>query len=335
MPTTFGSIAMEGYRPPKDATVARRLREAGAVVIAKTSLPDWATSWFSYSSKTGDTRNPYDLDRDPGGSSAGTGAAVAANLAAVGAGDRLRRLDPVAGVVLQPRRRAQHPRPGAAHGHVVPGHPAGHRRPDDAHGRRRRAPHGRPRRLRPRGIPTASPTTSRAVRARTRTSLDRGALRGARIGLVTNALGSEPAQAAEVNAVVEGAVAALRDAGATVVETEIPSLLDHILATSMYTDRSKHDLDLFLSERSDPPIRSLAEAYDSGQYDKRLDLMDAIMEGPDEPDEEPDYLKRFAARHEFTLAVLNVMGADRLDALTYPTRRSRRRRWPAAPSGRR
>ena len=86
MPTAYGSVAMKGYRPPQDATVAHRLRDAGAVIIAKTTLPDWATSWFSYSSLTNETRNPYDTNRDPGGSSSGTGAAVAANLAAVGLG---------------------------------------------------------------------------------------------------------------------------------------------------------------------------------------------------------------------------------------------------------
>jgi amidase len=86
LPTAYGSVAMRGYRPPEDATVARRLREAGAIVLAKTTLPDWATSWFSYSSLTTETRNPYDPNRDPGGSSSGTGAAVAANLATVGLG---------------------------------------------------------------------------------------------------------------------------------------------------------------------------------------------------------------------------------------------------------
>src|SRR3954451_20824530 len=86
LPTAYGSIAMQGYRPPADATVARRLRDAGAIVLAKTTLPDWATSWFSYSSLTTDTRNPYDPNRDPGGSSSGTAAAVAANLAPVGLG---------------------------------------------------------------------------------------------------------------------------------------------------------------------------------------------------------------------------------------------------------
>ncbi|MSR13662.1 MAG: amidase [Gammaproteobacteria bacterium] len=86
LPTTFGSIAFANYQPKTDAMVIRKLREAGAIVLAKSTLPDFATSWWAYSSMSGETRNPYDLTRDPGGSSAGTGAAVAANLGAVGLG---------------------------------------------------------------------------------------------------------------------------------------------------------------------------------------------------------------------------------------------------------
>ncbi|WP_207955768.1 amidase [Rubrobacter marinus] len=85
--TTFGSVAFEGYVPEEDATAVGRLKEAGALILAKTNLPDFATSWFAYSSAGGETKNPYDLDRDPGGSSSGTGAAVAANLGAVGIGE--------------------------------------------------------------------------------------------------------------------------------------------------------------------------------------------------------------------------------------------------------
>ena len=109
----------------------------------------------------------------------------------------------------------------------------------------------------------------------------------------------------------------LEAAGAHVDAVEIPDLFDLIVATSMYTDRSKHDLDLFLSELPDTPIANLAEAYEAGQYDKRLDLMDAIMDGPEEPDEDPEYLKRFAARHEFTLVVENVLANH--DAIVYPS----------------
>src|SRR6476660_4821824 len=85
--TTFGSIAMDGYMPERDATAVRKLKDAGAIILAKVTLPDWATSWFGFSSKSGETKNPYALDRDPGGSSSGTAAAVAANLCTVGIGE--------------------------------------------------------------------------------------------------------------------------------------------------------------------------------------------------------------------------------------------------------
>ena len=85
--TTFGSIAEDGYLPKRDASAIARLKASGGIVLAKTSLPDFATSWFGFSSKSGETKNPYVLDRDCGGSSAGTAAAVSANLGAVGIGE--------------------------------------------------------------------------------------------------------------------------------------------------------------------------------------------------------------------------------------------------------
>jgi hypothetical protein len=68
-------------------TVVASIKAAGAVVLGKTAMPDFATSWFSYSSVTGTTKNPYALDRDPGGSSSGTGASIAASLGMVGIGE--------------------------------------------------------------------------------------------------------------------------------------------------------------------------------------------------------------------------------------------------------
>jgi len=76
--TTFGSVAARDYLPAKDATAMTRLRVAGAILLAKTTLPDFATSWFSTSSVSGVTKNPHDTSRDAGGSSSGTAAAVAA-----------------------------------------------------------------------------------------------------------------------------------------------------------------------------------------------------------------------------------------------------------------
>src|SRR5574341_1345240 len=91
MMTTAGSLALEGSIAPQDSTVAKKLREAGAVIIGKTNLSEWANFRSSHSSsgwsgRGGQTKNPYVLDRNPCGSSSGTGAAIAANLAAIGIG---------------------------------------------------------------------------------------------------------------------------------------------------------------------------------------------------------------------------------------------------------
>ncbi len=91
MQTTAGSLALVGSRPPRDAFVAQKLREAGAVLLGKANLSEWAnwrstTSSSGWSARGGQTRNPYVLDRTPCGSSSGSAVAIAANLAAASLG---------------------------------------------------------------------------------------------------------------------------------------------------------------------------------------------------------------------------------------------------------
>ena len=91
MMTTAGSLALVGSKPPKDSMVAQKLRAAGAVILRKTNLSEWANirsshSTSGWSGRGGLTRNPYSLDRNPCGSSSGTGAGISANLAAIGIG---------------------------------------------------------------------------------------------------------------------------------------------------------------------------------------------------------------------------------------------------------
>jgi amidase len=91
MMTTAGSLALVGAKPARDAFVAQKLREAGAVILGKTNLSEWANfrsakSSSGWSGRGGQTKNPYSLDRNPCGSSSGSGASVAANLCAAAIG---------------------------------------------------------------------------------------------------------------------------------------------------------------------------------------------------------------------------------------------------------
>ncbi|HTQ29059.1 MAG TPA: amidase family protein, partial [Puia sp.] len=91
MMTTAGSLALEGNKAAQDAFIIKKLREAGAVILGKTNLSEWANfrstrSTSGWSSRGGQTKCPYYLDRNPSGSSSGSGAAVAANLCAVAIG---------------------------------------------------------------------------------------------------------------------------------------------------------------------------------------------------------------------------------------------------------
>ena len=91
MQTTAGALALEGHKAAKDAFIIARLRESGAVLLGKTNLSEWANfrstrSTSGWSSRGGQTKNPYLLDRNPSGSSAGSGSAVSANLCVVAIG---------------------------------------------------------------------------------------------------------------------------------------------------------------------------------------------------------------------------------------------------------
>ena len=103
MMTTAGSLALEGWYAPKDAPLVARLRAAGAVILGKTNLSEWANfrsthASSGWSGRGGQTRNPYALDRTPSGSSSGSAVAVAASLCAVAVGTE------TDGSIVVPRR---------------------------------------------------------------------------------------------------------------------------------------------------------------------------------------------------------------------------------------
>jgi amidase len=316
--TTFGSAAFEDYVPEEDATAVRRLREAGALILAKTNLPDFATSWFAYSSAGGETKNPYALDRDPGGSSSGTGAAVAANLGAVGIGEDTggsirvpSSFDNLVGVRVTTgliSRKGMSPL-------VVFQDTAGPmtRTVKDAAILLDALV----------GYDPEDPFTAAATLARDAGSyaedLSEGSLRRARIGIVREAFGpGDDPNSSQVNGVVEEALEAMRGAGAEIVDpVSVPNLQHFIGVTSLYLSQSRYDIDNFFAER--PGSHTVRGLYDSKRFHPRLDLFTAIAEeAPEDPEEDPDYYRGLAAREQFRRTILNVMASLGLDALVYP-----------------
>jgi amidase len=319
MPTSFGSEIFADYRADADATVVGRLRAAGAIILAKTTLPDWATSWFSYSSRTGLTKNPYDLERDPGGSSSGTGAAVASGYATVGLGTDCGgsvRLPAsfcnLVGVRSTPgliSRTGCNPLVSA----------------QDTIGPMARSVEDAARVFTVMaGLDPTDPLTYAYAVARAPESylsvLVPDALQNRRIGVLRSAFGADDdPNAGPVNQAMENALGELTAGGAVLVDVVIDDLPGWIARTSLYTIKSKDDIDKWLATKTNPPASSVAEIIESGRYHKKLDLLEALAAGPDDPLNDIDYYRAYVAREAFMKLVVNLMADNRLDALVYPT----------------
>jgi len=225
MMTTAGSLALVGVPAPRDAALVARLRAAGAVIIGKTNLSEWANirsshSISGWSGRGGQCRNPYALDRNPCGSSSGTGAAIAASFAAVGVGtetdgsivcpsgaNSLVGLKPTVGLVS---RSGVIP---IAHSQDTPGPMC--RTVTDATILLGALAGADPTDLATATAPSAVPDYTKA--------LDPNGLKGARIGVVRAAFGSP-----EGDRLVNAALDVLKAQGAVLVDpVEIPHMRDY------------------------------------------------------------------------------------------------------------
>jgi amidase len=140
----------------------------------------------------------------------------------------------------------------------------------------------------------------------------------ARIGVLHTALAAEGAEAAAVAEVFESALAAMRDAGATLVDVAIPELPAWLEVTSLYRARMRADIDTFLAARPTLPVRSLREIHERGLYDRRLDLIGMAVEGPRDPGSDAE-VRLQIAREEFTRMLVNVFADGPLHALAFPS----------------
>ena len=266
MQSAAGSLALVGTAPAQDATVAARLRAAGAVILGKTTLSEWANfrSFFStsgWSGRGGQCNNPYAIDRNPCGSSSGSGAAAAANFTAVSIGTE------TDGSIVCP---ANHhavvgikPTVGlVSRAGIVP----------ISHTQDTAGPHTRTMAdgaavLTAIAQRTADPRDPATSGNRNRIPgdytqfLNADGLRGARIGVARDFEGSSP----HTDSVFEDALTAMRNAGATLVDVFFPHISDINSGTAEFTVLLydfKVDLNNYLSQRVGVPIRTLQDAID-------------------------------------------------------------------------
>jgi amidase len=262
MQTSAGSLALVGSPPAHDASVAAGLRRAGAVILGKANLSEWANfrsrqSSSGWSGRGGQCRNPYVLDRSPCGSSSGSAAAVAASLCAAALGTE------TDGSIVCPSSACGvagiKPTVGlTSRAGVVP----------IAHSQDTVGPHGRTVAdaaavlgalvgVDPRDGATAA-SAGRSYADYTR-FLDPDALRGARIGVArTSGFGSN----ARLDGVIEEALRALAGCGAVLVDpASIPTQpeLGGEVELTVLLHEFKHDLDAYLANRTGVPARSLSE----------------------------------------------------------------------------
>jgi amidase len=324
MVNSAGSLALAGHRPKDDAFLVQRLREAGAVILGKTNLSEWANirssrSTSGWSARGGQTRNPYALDRSPCGSSAGTGSAIAANLAVAGIGTE------TDGSIICPSAVAAlvgiKPTVGlVSRDGIIP---ISHSQ-DTAGPMARSVADAAALLAAISGKDDADAATQASVGhaiADYSPHLKADGLKGARIGVVRKLMGYQPA----VDAAMARAIKAIEAAGATVVDAEIPTLgqwNDAEFEVLKY--ELKADLEAYL-RKSDAPIRTLAGLI---EFNRRHAAQEMPYFGQDifeqaqakGPLSEPAYVaaRRKARRLAGPEGIDAALAAQHLDALVAP-----------------
>ncbi|WXB17789.1 amidase [Pendulispora albinea] len=324
MQTAAGSILLRGWTSGEDATMVKKLRAAGAIVLAKTNMHEWAWGWETRGTLFGQTHNPYALDRVPGGSSGGTGAAVAASFASFGLGtdtcgsirvpsanNNLVGLRPTYGLTSRkgiiPMSHTQDA-----------GGPLARSVTDIAFAMDVLT-----------GYDPADPVTKdgagRAPATYT-TFLQRQGLRGARVGILGNLLSRGPADE-EIAGIIRKAAETMRAEGATVVEVTMPALPDFVdvedgAPADLSISEFKFDLNDYLRDHPTAKVRTLADVLASGKLDSSIEPYLRMSEAQKQRNS-PDYLRRVAQRKISGAATAGALAAQRLDALLYPTLRQK------------
>ncbi|HYM50763.1 MAG TPA: amidase, partial [Candidatus Limnocylindrales bacterium] len=330
MQTAAGSLALVGTPALQDSTVAARLRRAGAVILGKTNLSEWANfrSTFSssgWSGRGGQCNNPYILDRNPCGSSSGSGAAASANFTAVSIGTE------TDGSIVCPAHMngvvGIKPTVGlTSRAGVVP----------ISHTQDTVGPHARTVADAAAllgalvGVDPRDPATAASAGkffSDYTQFLDPNALRTARLGVLRDFVGVGSPHS---DTVFEKAVTALASAGATLVDiTGFPGLAQinsGAAETTVLFNEFKHDLNAYLATRTGVPIHSLAEgiAFNIAHAAQEMpyfaqEIWD-LAEATSGDLGNPDYLAALATDRQLGVQGIDaVLAANNLDALVGPT----------------
>ena len=319
--TTAGSLALKGWLPQRDATMVARIRSAGAIVLAKSNLAEWAFSPYETVSSIlpGYTRNPYDRSRVTAGSSGGTAAAIASNEGAVGlgtdTGNSIR--GPSAHNALVGIRSTMGLTSRAG---VVPLNNEA-----DIAGPMARTVADAVEVFQVVAGEDANDPVTAASRGRREADYRRfvvsGGLRGARIGVLRQAY-DRPTIDPEVVAVFRTALDAMRAAGATIIDSARVADLDSIMALGRSgCNRFRADLEGYFAKRGEgAPVRTVEAILRSGSYHPlaqvRLQAAQAVVLPPDSL---PGCRVRSMMRDRLAAAVTALMDSLKLDALVYPT----------------
>jgi Asp-tRNA(Asn)/Glu-tRNA(Gln) amidotransferase A subunit family amidase len=317
MTTTAGSIALAGFTPGSDAFQVRKLREAGVVIIAKSNMHELASGIITISSLGGQTRNPYDPARNPGGSSGGTGAAIAASFAAVGMGSD------TCGSIRIPSSNNNlvglRPTKGLSSiDGIIPLSVT-----QDVAGPLARTVTDLAITLdATTGEDTADPGTKLVpgqTRPRFTTMLKNDALSGAQLGLLKPLFGDAP-EDQEVTRIINAAVDAMKNHGASAIEVPMPELTDLQRNISVIDLEFKEDFENYLKRFPGVPVRSLQELLDQGLLHNAIETtMRRKLASKGRESEE--YRTAISKRSALQQAILKIMKDQKLDALVYPTLR--------------
>jgi Asp-tRNA(Asn)/Glu-tRNA(Gln) amidotransferase A subunit family amidase len=311
--TSAGSLALASHVPAADAFIVRKLRDAGAVIIGKSNLHELASGVTSISSLGGQTLNPYDLSRCPGGSSGGTGAAIAASFGAVGWGTdtcgsiripsafgSLFGLRPTQGMVS---------RDG-----IVP-----LALTQDVAGPLARTATDLAIALDVTVGPDPNDPATRMMEGRPlplfRDSLRADALRGARIGIFRPYFRNADGDVADT---IRSAARAMRALGAEVVDVDMPDFDEQIAGTGAILLETRFDLVDYLARPGSSPVHSLGEILDKGLYDKALEVRHKSADTATARDSEA-HRKVLARQAQLRARMISYMDSLKLDALAYPT----------------